>query len=151
MVKAGRDSIEAWLHIIDSIQCYHAKYELTILSVAVLRGDSGISGVVTFEQSEEEHPTTITYEISGNTPNAERGFHVHTFGDNTNGCTSAGPHFNPFGKTHGAKSDENRHVGDLGNISTDENGLAKGTITDNLVKLIGPNSILGVSKLLCIK
>lgn len=45
-----------------------------------------------FEQESESAPTTITYDISGNDPNAKRGFHIHTFGDNTNGCTSAGPH-----------------------------------------------------------
>jgi len=71
--------------------------------------------------------------------------HIHEFGDNTNGCTSAGPHFNPFGKTHGAPSDENRHVGDLGNIKTDDHKVAKGRIEDHLVKLIGPQSVLGVS------
>ena len=71
--------------------------------------------------------------------------HIHEFGDNTNGCTSAGPHFNPFNKTHGAPQDEERHVGDLGNISTDAQGNAVGAITDRLIKLIGPESILGVS------
>lgn len=112
-------------------------------AVAVLRGDAGVSGTVYFEQESESAPTTISYEITGNDSNAERGFHIHEFGDNTNGCTSAGPHFNPFGKTHGAPTDENRHVGDLGNIKTDSTGLAKGSITDNLVKLFGPTSILG--------
>jgi Cu-Zn family superoxide dismutase len=58
----------------------------------VLRGDSKVTGIVTFEQSTESSPTTITYDISGSDPNAERGMHVHQFGDNTNGCTSAGPH-----------------------------------------------------------
>lgn len=72
-----------------------------------------------------------------------RGFHIHQFGDNTNGCTSAGPHFNPFGKQHGAPEDDERHVGDLGNISTDGNGVAKGTKQDLLIKLIGKDSILG--------
>lgn len=72
-----------------------------------------------------------------------RGFHIHQFGDNTNGCTSAGPHFNPFKKDHGAPEDDERHVGDLGNITTDSKGVAKGTKQDLLVKLIGENSILG--------
>ncbi|QPG77287.1 Superoxide dismutase [Cu-Zn] [Brettanomyces nanus] len=114
-----------------------------VKAVAVVRGDSTVKGIVTFEQATESEPTTINYNIEGNDPNALRGFHIHTFGDNTNGCTSAGPHFNPFGKTHGAPTDEIRHVGDLGNIKTDANGVAKGTIKDKLVKLIGENSILG--------
>lgn len=111
--------------------------------VAVLRGDSTVSGTVTFEQSSESEPTTISWEITGNDSNAQRGFHIHQFGDNTNGCTSAGPHFNPFSKNHGAPEDTERHVGDLGNISTDATGLAKGVKQDSLVKLIGENSILG--------
>uniref|UniRef100_F0UXR6 Superoxide dismutase [Cu-Zn] n=1 Tax=Cladonia grayi TaxID=27339 RepID=F0UXR6_CLAGR len=114
-----------------------------VKAVAVLRGDSKVSGEVTFEQSSESSPTTISYDIRGNDPSAERGMHVHQFGDNTNGCTSAGPHFNPFSKQHGAPSDTERHVGDLGNVKTDEQGNAKGTITDSLVKLIGPESVLG--------
>jgi len=68
------------------------RVRLTIYPVAVLRGDANVKGVVTFEQSSESSPTTITYDITGNDPNAERGIHVHAFGDNTNGCTSAGPH-----------------------------------------------------------
>ncbi|EGW35452.1 superoxide dismutase (Cu-Zn) [Spathaspora passalidarum NRRL Y-27907] len=114
-----------------------------VKAVAVLRGDSKVSGVVHFEQASESEPTTITYEISGNDPNALRGFHVHQFGDNTNGCTSAGPHFNPFGKTHGAPEDDERHVGDLGNITTDAHGVAKGTKQDLLIKLLGKDSIIG--------
>lgn len=51
---------------------------------------------------------------------------------------------NPHSKTHGAPSDSERHAGDLGNFKTDEQGNAKGTMTDNLVKLIGPESVLGV-------
>ena len=47
---------------------------------------------MTLEQESESSPTKITYDITGNDPNAKRGFHIHQFGDNTNGCTSAGPH-----------------------------------------------------------
>jgi superoxide dismutase, Cu-Zn family len=99
---------------------------------------------VTFEQSSESSPTSISWEISGNDANAERGMHVHAFGDNTNGCTSAGPHFNPFNKEHGAPSDEERHVGDLGNFKTDGQGNAKGSVTDKFIKLIGQQSVIGV-------
>ncbi|KJZ75865.1 Superoxide dismutase [Hirsutella minnesotensis 3608] len=114
-----------------------------VKAVCVLRGEAGIGGTVVFEQDSESAPTKITYNIVGNAPNAERGFHIHTFGDNTNGCTSAGPHFNPFSKTHGAPSDETRHVGDMGNVKTDGNGVASGTMTDSQIKLIGPHSVIG--------
>lgn len=63
-----------------------------LLAVAVLRGDGKVSGTVTFEQKTEDDLTTVSWNITGNDAEAERGFHVHQFGDNTNGCTSAGPH-----------------------------------------------------------
>ncbi|KAI9822185.1 MAG: Superoxide dismutase [Cu-Zn] [Phylliscum demangeonii] len=112
-------------------------------AVAVLRGDSKVSGTVIFEQASEDALTQIHFDIKGNDANAQRGMHIHQFGDNTNGCTSAGPHFNPYQKTHGAPDDEERHVGDLGNILTDQDGNACGTIVDKLIKLIGPESVLG--------
>lgn len=51
---------------------------------------------------------------------------------------------NPFGKTHGAPDDQERHVGDMGNFKTDGQGNVKATVTDRLIKLIGPESVLGV-------
>ncbi|KAK9475043.1 superoxide dismutase [Dipodascopsis tothii] len=114
-----------------------------VKAVAVVRGDSTVSGTVTFEQSAEGAETTISWDIKGNDANALRGMHIHEFGDNTNGCTSAGGHFNPFKKNHGAPEDAERHVGDLGNIQTDAEGNAKGSVADKFVALIGPQSILG--------
>jgi len=66
---------------------------------------------------------------------------------------SSGPHFNPFGKTHGAPTDEIRHVGDLGNIEADGSSVAKVSITDSVISLTGPLNIVGrtlvVSTALC--
>lgn len=56
-----------------------------------------------------------------------------------------GGHYNPFGKQHGAPEDEDRHVGSLGNIEVDAEGVAFIHIEDKLVKLIGPYSIIGRS------
>lgn len=76
---------------------------------------------------------------------APAAFCVVQFGDLTDGCTSAGPHFNPFAKTHGAPSDDTRHVGDLGNVEAGADGKVDVTITDHLVSLIGQHSVIGRS------
>lgn len=102
------------------------------------------SGEITFEQATPESPTVITYNVSGLAP-GPHGFHVHEFADFSNGCASAGPHYNPHGKTHGAPEDEVRHAGDLGNIVADESGMAAGSMTDSLIQLSGEFSVIGRS------
>ena len=49
------------------------------------------------------------------------------------------------GKSHGAPHDEQRMVGDLGNITVDESGSAAIHIVDTQIQLIGPHSIIGRS------
>ncbi|KAF0305915.1 Superoxide dismutase [Cu-Zn] [Amphibalanus amphitrite] len=110
-------------------------------AVCVLRGDVA-SGVVYFEQAGSDQPVKVTGEVKGLTK-GDHGFHVHEFGDGTNGCVSAGPHYNPFGKTHGGPDDEVRHVGDLGNVTAGDDGVAKVDISDKLLTLSGPHSIIG--------
>ena len=75
------------------------------------------------------------------------GFHIHEFGDTTNGCTSAGPHFNLDKCDHGAPEDPKgqRHTGDLGNVRAGSDGVATIDITDKFLSLSGANSILGRS------
>ncbi|KAK2970728.1 hypothetical protein RJ640_014218, partial [Escallonia rubra] len=101
--------------------------------VDVLCSNAGVSGTIYFAQ-EGEGSTTVTGTLSGLTPGLH-GFHVHAFGDTTNGCMSteykslkntlfvllARPHFDPAGKEHGAPEDEIRHAGDLGNITVGVN------------------------------
>ncbi|XP_072254247.1 superoxide dismutase [Cu-Zn] [Pyxicephalus adspersus] len=109
-------------------------------AICVLKGSGEVSGVVRFEQ-EGDGPVTVKGNITGLT-DGKHGFHIHAFGDNTNGCVSAGPHFNPHSKKHGGPDDEERHVGDLGNI-TASNGVADFEIKDHLISLTGPHSIIG--------
>ncbi|XP_048766647.1 uncharacterized protein LOC125673840 [Ostrea edulis] len=112
-------------------------------AVCVLKGaDNSVTGTVHFSQEASGSPVTLTGEISGLAP-GQHGFHVHQFGDNTNGCISAGAHFNPFNKEHGAPEDTDRHVGDLGNVGAGEDGIAKVNITDKMINLAGPQSIIG--------
>ena len=110
-------------------------------------------------QADANSPTHIKGDIKGLAP-GEHGFHVHAFGDTTNGCISAGPHFNPFNKTHAGPKDDNRHVGDLvgtiailcdynfklqGNVTAGDDGVAHIDITDKLITLIGQNTVVGRS------
>ena len=95
-------------------------------------------------QASEDAPTTIAGELEG-LPEGKHAIAVHVFGNLSQGYPSLGPHFNPFGKTHGAPEDETRHVGSLGNITVGADGKASINITDQLVKLIGPQSVIGRS------
>jgi len=109
-------------------------------AVVVLKGDK-VQGTIRFSQK-DNGPLSVKGEITGLAPGLH-GFHVHEFGDTTDGCTSAGPHFNPAGKTHGGPSDEERHAGDLGNVTAGADGKAAVDLTDKILSLSGPNSIVG--------
>uniref|UniRef100_A0A5B7BIX6 Superoxide dismutase [Cu-Zn], chloroplastic n=1 Tax=Davidia involucrata TaxID=16924 RepID=A0A5B7BIX6_DAVIN len=111
-------------------------------AVAVLKGNSNVEGVVTLSQ-DDAGPTTVSVRITGLTP-GPHGFHLHEFGDTTNGCMSTGAHFNPNSLTHGAPEDEIRHAGDLGNIVANADGVAEAKIVDNQIPLSGSNSVVGV-------
>ncbi|XP_030468933.1 superoxide dismutase [Cu-Zn], chloroplastic isoform X2 [Syzygium oleosum] len=110
-------------------------------AVAVLKGASSVEGVVTLTQ-EGDGPTTVNVRVAGLTP-GPHGFHLHEYGDTTNGCISTGPHFNPNKMTHGAPEDEVRHAGDLGNIVANADGVAEATIVDTQIPLSGPNAVVG--------
>jgi len=103
-----------------------------------------IEGKVTFTQEAAGKSTLVKGEVKGLAA-GKHGFHIHQFGDFTNGCTSAGGHFNPAGKEHGAPEDAVRHAGDLGNIIVGEDGKATVEMTDCQIPLIGENSIVGRS------
>ena len=114
-----------------------------IKAVVVLSGPSTVKGTVTFLQDSENAPTTVSWNITGSDANSERGFHVHASGDLSGGCASAGGHYNPENKAHGAPTDAIRHVGDLGNIKIDAKGSSVGSVRDKLIKLSGPQSVIG--------
>ncbi|KAI8520433.1 PREDICTED: superoxide dismutase [Cu-Zn]-like [Branchiostoma belcheri] len=115
---------------------------MSVKAVCVLVGET-VKGTVTFTQASSDSPVEVTGTISNLKPPGKHGFHIHEFGDTTNGCTSAGGHFNPAKKNHGGPQDEERHVGDLGNVEVGEDGEANIKITDSQLQLTGPNSIIG--------
>ncbi|KAM6224912.1 superoxide dismutase [Cu-Zn] isoform 2-T2 [Rhynchocyon petersi] len=113
-------------------------------AVCVLKGDGPVQGTIHFVQKDNNGPVVVSGRITGLTEGLH-GFHVHQFGDNTQGCTSAGPHFNPESKKHGGPKDEERHVGDLGNVTAGKDGVANVSIEDFKISLVGTNSIVGRS------
>jgi len=105
---------------------------------------SSISGSVVFTQTSGSS-TSIKAKITG-LPKGLHGFHIHEYGNLTQGCTSAGSHFNPFYKPHSGPQSTDRHVGDLGNIeSLGEDQEATLILDDSQVKLHGGLTAVGRS------
>lgn len=108
--------------------------------VAVVHPTEGnnATGTVTFEET--ENGVRVQAEIQG-LSEGNHGFHIHQYGDCTaSDATSAGGHYNPTDNPHGAPDDTERHMGDMGNIEANAQGLASIDYVDDTIQL---NSILG--------
>lgn len=83
-----------------------------------------VTGRVLFTKQGDK--VLVTGEVAGLRPNAVVGFHVHEKGDCSSGDgMSAGGHFNPTGKVHGAHADADHHAGDLPSLVADLSGTAR--------------------------
>jgi len=120
----------------------YKKQTKPIKAIAVFDTDK-IKGKVYFTQDLENNKVIININISGLNPNSKHGFHVHECGDISDKCESMCAHFNPFNKNHGSPASEERHVGDLGNLIADVNGIANYKQEDNVIKLEGECNIIG--------
>lgn len=108
----------------------------------------GIEGYILFQQLNPNDYTTVTINLQGFKPNSTHAIHIHEFGDFSNGCMSAGGHYNPFGKKHGSYlyHGNERHAGDLiNNMTSDSQGKVQIFFKDNLVSLYSPYSVIGRS------
>jgi Cu-Zn family superoxide dismutase len=106
---------------------------------------NGINGNVMFYKKSDDI-VLVDINLSGLAKNAKLGFHIHEAGDVTDVCKSACAHFNPFNTVHGGPKSRTRHVGDLGNIITDNNGNCKMKFYDHMIKLDGTiSNIIGRS------
>ncbi|XP_069746208.1 superoxide dismutase [Cu-Zn]-like [Narcine bancroftii] len=103
--------------------------------------DSSVRGIVTFEWDETEE-VVIKGTIEGLKP-GKHGLYILTLGNISNGYSSSGMHYNPCEKKHGGPQDDERHVGDLGNIEAGDDGVAKFEMHDRLIRLAGNYSIIG--------
>ena len=115
-------------------------------AVCVLTNNNpGIKGVIEFMELQNKN-VRVNVNISGLTP-GYHGFHIHQTGDLRQGCKSLCSHFNPFGTSHGNphSGKEHRHVGDLGNVFADLDGIVSETFIDEHIKLRGKCNIVGRS------
>jgi len=110
-------------------------------------GRSDLSGSVVFTQSDDASPVMLNGSLRGFAPGDVRAFHVHEFGDfsdEKNPCMSTGGHFNPWKLDHGDREAPVRHVGDLGNLKADDQGVISIEFEDKLLSLYaGPRNIAG--------
>ena len=105
--------------------------------IAIAVFDGKVKGTVRFTESNDHSSVKIDIQLSGLKRNAKHGFHVHEAGDLSDRCESLCAHFNPYGKSHGGPNDKERHVGDLGNLHTDERGCVSHTFHDSMIRLRG--------------
>ena len=117
--------------------------ETPIEAVCVLN-QNNITGTVIFKENLKEKKTDIFINMKGLTPGLH-GFHIHEYGDLREGCSSTCAHYNPYNKKHGGPNSKERHVGDLGNVKANKDGIVKMKISDKLIKLRGKYSVIGRS------
>lgn len=97
----------------------------TAIAFIDAKSNSAVSGKVTF--TENNGIVSLNATFSGLTPGTHA-IHIHEKGDcSADDGSSAGGHWNPTNKEHGAWGHDGFHLGDIGNLIADENGIA--TIT----------------------
>ena len=72
-----------------------ARESENVHAIAVLRDPANgqVYGQVNFVQN-NDGSVTVSGEVQNIVENTKHGFHIHEFGDTTNGCTSAGRSLN---------------------------------------------------------
>jgi superoxide dismutase, Cu-Zn family len=101
----------------------HAINEAVAVLAPTKAAGGNVAGTIVLKQ--EKGYVMVTGEVTGLKPGSH-GFHIHMFGDTraADGM-SLGGHYNPSGHPHGGPESKEHHGGDLGNITADDQGLAK--------------------------
>jgi Cu-Zn family superoxide dismutase len=92
--------------------------------------ESGVAGKAVFTQIGDNIKLVVSL---ANASAGEHGVHIHAIGD----CSapdgkSAGGHWNPTGVAHGKWGEGEFHLGDIGNMTVDDQGMGKIELTTNL-------------------
>ncbi len=103
-------------------------------------GGQVVGNAIFTQQSEG---VRINVEVKNLSP-GKHGIHIHAQGRcDPPGFTTAGGHFNPYGKQHGTMNPMGPHAGDVPNLDVAQDGTGKLDYTDMLVTLAsGPDNSL---------
>ena len=102
---------------------------------------SGVSGIVVFSGGGSSVDVHVT--ATGLLPGSIHGFHVHDIGNCASAdFSSAGDHFNPTHKPHGAQ-DKPHHAGDMPSLLADPSGKIDARFTLEGVTLGGVDGFVG--------
>lgn len=113
-------------------------------AIAVLYPTEGseVNGQVIFKKT-ADNKIEVTAEIYNLSP-GKHGFHVHEYGDcSSPDGKSAGGHFFTDFNHHGSLEQMETHVGDLGNLVADKDGVAKISFVTDKLSFSGKGSIIG--------
>ena len=110
-------------------------------ATADLRTAAGQS-VGTAQLTQVGNAVRIILEARGLPPGLH-GVHVHAVGKcEPPDFTSAGPHFNPTGRQHGALNPQGSHAGDLPNLNVGSDGTGRfETATEQITLGTGPTAL----------
>jgi len=114
--------------------------EVAIAQLAATEGHN-VTGSATFTSINRGIRVEAT--VSGLEPGMH-GIHIHENGDcSAPDASSAGGHFSPDDSPHGAPDDQERHVGDLGNLEVGQDSTGRYSRADSVLAFDGPKSIIG--------
>ena len=92
--------------------------------------ESGVAGKAVFTQTGDNIKLVVSL---ANASAGEHAVHIHATGDcSAPDGTSAGGHWNPTGVAHGKWGEGEFHLGDIGNMTVDDQGMGKIALTTNL-------------------
>jgi len=113
-------------------------------ATAVMRPASGSQAHCSVTFTQVGTRVRVNAEIAALSPGMH-GIHIHEKGDCTApDAASAGPHFNPAAKKHGAPDSTEHHGGDLGNLNANEYGKATLSImVDGISVGKGADGVIG--------
>lgn len=113
-------------------------------AIAIMTPTEGneTNGIVSFSKM-PGNKVKVSVEIYNLSP-GKHGFHIHEFGDcSANDGTSAGGHYHLEHDHHGSLEESETHIGDLGNLEANQDGIAKTTFITDKLSLNGVANIIG--------